>query len=240
MVLGTLEKQLIFSAPFSGKHHCNSAVGMEGPMLTKLVCSMTRKYLVSLVMEAARLSGGGHVMAAWEAKMSTFPTSLSVGGEEALKSPSTPGKPPHGGGKIRGDGSLGWRRDGTLTFSTASSSRRKCVCASAQPTSHRPNVATLGNTQGQACALCWRKTLCAGGTLECIGLPPSLVNMSSSTMSRTSTSRGRPIYPAVETHPQPLSSTSTTLLSSISGQQQLLQRVPSPLTAHGAEHPALH
>ena len=81
-----MEKQLIFSAPFSGKHHCNSAVGMEGPMLTKLVCSMTRKYLVSLVMEAARLSGGGHVMAAWEAKMSTFPTSSSVGGEDAVVS----------------------------------------------------------------------------------------------------------------------------------------------------------
>lgn len=233
-------KQLIFSAPFSGKHHCNSAVGMEGPMLTKLVYSMTRKYLVSLVMEAARLSGGRHVMAAWEAEVSTFPTSPSVGGEEALKSPSTPGKPPHGGGKIRGDGSLGWRRDGTLTFSTTSSSRRKCVCASAQPTSHRPNVATLGNTQGQACALCWRKTLCAGGTLECIGQPPSHLSMLSLTMSRTSPSRGRPIYSAVETHPQPLSSTSTILLSSISGQQQLLQRVPSPLTAHSAEHPALH
>ena len=106
-------------------------------------------------------------MAAWEAKMSTFPTSPSAGGEESSAFPSTPGKPPHGGGKIRGDGSLGEMRDDTLlTFSTASSSRRKCVCASAQPTSHRPNVATLGNTQGQACALCWRKTHCAGGTLE--------------------------------------------------------------------------
>ena len=205
----------------------------------KLVYSMTRKYLVSL-MEAARLSGGGHVMAAWEAKMSTFPTSPSVGGEESSQFPSTPGKPPHGGGKIRGDGSLGERRDGPLTFSTASSSRRKCVCASAQPTSHRPNVATLGNTQGQACALCWRKTLCAGGTLECTTLPPTLVDMSASTMSRTSPLRGRPIYPAVETLLKPPSSTSTTLLSSVSGQQQLLQRVPSPLTAYSAEHPALH
>lgn len=50
----------------------------------RLVYSMTRKYLVSPVLEAARLSGGGHVMAAWEAKMSTFPTSPSVGGEEAV------------------------------------------------------------------------------------------------------------------------------------------------------------
>jgi len=69
-------------------------------VLMKLVYSMTRKYLVSLVMEAARLSGGGHVMAAWEAKMSTFPTSPSVGGKESSRFPSTPEKPPHGGGKI--------------------------------------------------------------------------------------------------------------------------------------------
>jgi hypothetical protein len=53
-------------------------------MLMRLVYSMTRKYLVSPVLEAARLSGGGHVMAAWEAKMSTFPTSPSVGGDEAV------------------------------------------------------------------------------------------------------------------------------------------------------------
>lgn len=196
---------------------------MRGRMLVKLVYSMTRKYLVSLVMEAARLSGGGHVMTAWKAEMSTFPTSRSVGGEEAVDFPSTPEKPPHGGGKIRGVG-VWARRVRTLTLSLESSSRQRCVCASAQqwpkPSSHRPNVATLGYTQGQACALCWRKTLCAGGTLECIGQPPTLVNMSSSTMSRTSTSRGRPIYPAVETRPQQPSSTSTTLLSSIPGQQQ--------------------
>lgn len=209
-------------------------------MLLKLVFSMTRKYLVSPVMKAARLSGGGHVMAAWEATMSTYPTSPFGRWRRSRAFSSTPEKPPHGVGVW----SLGKRRDRALTLSAASSSRRRCVCASAQrwpkPTSHRPNVATLGNTQGQACALCWRKTLCAGGTLECIGLPPTLVNMSSSTMSRTSPSRGRPIYPAVETHPQPPSSTSTTLLSSIPGQQRPLQRVSSPLTARSAEHPALH
>lgn len=77
-------------------------------MLMKLVYSMTRKYLVSLVMKAARLSGGGHVMDAWEAKMSTFPTSPSVGGEEALSFPSTPEKPPHG--EARSEGMGVWAR----------------------------------------------------------------------------------------------------------------------------------
>ena len=137
----------------------------------------------------------------------------------------------------------GERRDRTLTLSVASSSRPNCVCASAQPwpkpTSHRPNVATLGNTQSRACALCWRKTLCAGGTLAKYR-PPTLVDMSASAMSRTSPSQGRSIYPAVGTFLKPQSSTITTLLSSIPGQQQHLQRVSSPLTAYSAEYLALH
>lgn len=203
-------------------------------MLVKLVFSMTGKYLVSPVMEAARLSGGGHVMTAWEATMSTYPTS-PFGRWRKARCSHHPRKATPWGGSL---GKRPFGRDRSLTLSAASSSRRRCVCASAQrwpkPTSHRPNVATLGNTQGQACALCWRKTLCAGGTLECTGLPPTLVNMSSSTMSRTPPARGRPIYPAVETHPQPPSSASTTLLSSIPGQQRPLQRVSSPLTARSS------
>lgn len=71
-------------------------------------------------------------------------------------------------------------------------------------------------------------------------------NVSSSTclcrpcLEHLSPRRGRSIYPAVETRLKPQSSTSTTLLSNIPGQQQHLQRVSSPLTAHSAEHPALH
>ena len=209
-------------------------------MLLKLRFSMTKKYLVSPVMEAARLSGGGHVMAAWEATMSTYPTSPFGRWRRSRAFSSTPEKPPHGVGVwARGP----WARSIIDFVCCVFGETKTRLCFPQRwpkPTSHRPNVATLGNTQGQACALCWRKTLCAGGTLECIGLPPSHLNMLSLTMSRTSPSRGRPIYPAVETHPQPLSSTSTTLLSSISGQQQPLQRVPSPVTAHSAEHPALH
>jgi hypothetical protein len=129
-----LGKQLVFTAPFSGNQRCNSAVGVEGPMLMKLVYSMTRKYLVSPVMEAARLSGGGHVMAAWEAKMSTFPTSLSVGGEEAVVSKHNPRKATPWGRRDPRYGSLGKRRDRKLTLSVASSPRRTCVCAYKPPT----------------------------------------------------------------------------------------------------------
>lgn len=100
-------KQLVSTAPFSGKQRCNSAVGPEGPMLMKFVHSRMGKYLVSPVIEAARLSGEGHVMAAWEAKMSTFPTSSSVGGEEAVEaviSKHNPRKATPWGGEIRGLG----------------------------------------------------------------------------------------------------------------------------------------
>ena len=101
----------------------------------KLVYSMTRKYLVSPMMEAARLSEGGHVMTAWEAKMSTFPTSPSVGGEEAVTFPRTPGKPPHGGGKIRGVGvwaEARWHIDFLYSI-FVSPNMRLCFCPAHKP-----------------------------------------------------------------------------------------------------------
>ena len=131
---GELGKRLIFTAPFSGNQHCNSAVGLRGPMLMKLVYKMTRKHLLPPVMETARLSGEGHVMAAWEAKMSTFPTSSSVGGGVGVVSKHNPRKATPWGRKDPRYGSLGKRRDRKLTLSTTSSSRRTCVCAHKPPT----------------------------------------------------------------------------------------------------------
>ena len=138
----------------------------------KLVYSDDEKYTMSPVLEMARLSGGGHVMDAWEDKAPTFPGSSSVGGGSSgvCSNSKHPRQATPWG---RRGSSLGWWRDGTLTLSAAPrapTANRTHVCASAQrwpkPASHRPNVATLGNTPSQTCALCWRKTLCAGGALE--------------------------------------------------------------------------
>jgi len=61
-------ERLVFAEPLSGNQNCNSADGVKGPMWMKLVYSMTRSIWLSPMSEVARLSGGGHVMNAWEAK----------------------------------------------------------------------------------------------------------------------------------------------------------------------------
>lgn len=126
----------MFTAPFSGNQRCNSAINIEGPMLLKHVFSMTRKYLVSPTTKTARLSGGGHVMAAWEATMSTYPTSPFGRWRRSRAFSSTPEKPPHGVGVW----SLGKKRDRALTLSACVFvSPKMCLCfRPAMAQAHKP------------------------------------------------------------------------------------------------------
>lgn len=147
-------------------------------------------------------------------------------------SASTPEKPPHGE-------SLGWWRASHFDFVTSS------VPLPSDGPSRKPP--TAGSQSGYAGVYTRSRlrVMLAENSLRrrntrWTGPTPTLSNMSTFATPRTPPLRGWHIYPVVGAHLELPSSTSTTLLHSTPGQQQLHQRVSSPLTASSADHPVSH
>jgi len=163
-------------------------------------------------------------MDAWEGKTPTFPTSSSVGGGEVdmfAAVPSTPGKPPHGGGDGKRSRVLGWHFYFLTVCATPTGEPNMRLCSRpAMVHAHKPPTQcgyTGEYTRPNLRVMLAENSLRRRNT-RCSELPPILVNMSAFAMPRTSLLGGWHIYPAVDTHPQPSSSTSTTLLYHIPGQ----------------------
>jgi hypothetical protein len=159
-------------------------------------------------------------MDAWEDKAPTFPTSSSVGGGEVVMFaavPSTPESHPMGE-EMEEESSLGWHFDFLCNTNSEPTMR---LCSRPAMVQARKPPAQCGYT-GEYTRPDLRVMLAENSlrrrNTRCSGLIPTLVNMPVFAMPRTYLLRGWHIYPAVDTHLQPQSSTSTTLLFSIPGQ----------------------
>ena len=180
---------------------------------------------MSPVLEMARLSGGGHVMDAWEDKAPTFPGSSSVGGGEQwclqqFQAPQT--SHPMGEEGIESGLVARWHFDFVCSTESTNSESNTRLCfrpAMAQARKPPTQCGYAGEYTKSNLRFMLAENSLRRRSTRSSALPSTLVNMSVFAMPRTSPLREGHIYSAVETQLQPSSSTSTTILFSIPGQQ---------------------